>query len=39
MIRSDQTADLGVVSREVGDAGGWWFAAECGVGSVMIVDV
>jgi hypothetical protein len=30
---------LGVLPWEVGDAAGGWFAAECGVGAVVIVDV
>jgi benzaldehyde dehydrogenase (NAD) len=31
--------DLAVLTREVGDAGGGWFAAECGVAAVVIVGV
>jgi len=31
--------DLAVVSTEVGDAADGWFATECGVGPVVIVDV
>jgi signal transduction histidine kinase len=30
---------LGVLPRQVGDAGGGWSSAECGVGPVVIVDV
>jgi hypothetical protein len=30
---------LAVLTREVGDAGGGWFAAECGVAAVVIVGV
>jgi hypothetical protein len=30
---------LAVLSREVGDAAGRWFAGECGVAAVVIVGV
>ncbi|MBA9049593.1 hypothetical protein BJ996_006324 [Streptomyces phaeogriseichromatogenes] len=30
---------LGVLSGEVGDAAGWWMAADAGVGSVVVVPV
>ena len=29
--RADRARSLGVLSREVGYAGGWWVAGECGV--------
>jgi hypothetical protein len=32
-------AGLGVLSGQVGDTAGGWVAAECGVCSVMVVDV
>jgi hypothetical protein len=32
-------ARLGVLSGEVGDAAGWWVAADAGVGSVVVVTV
>ena len=35
----DQSVDLGVLSREVGDAAGGWLAAECGVAAVIVVAV
>jgi hypothetical protein len=30
---------LAVVTREVVDTADWWMAAECGVGTVMVVEM
>ena len=37
--RSHYSVRLVVLPRQVGDAGGGWSSAECGVGPVVIVDV